>query len=214
MVFFPPTTPTSPPRASRAVSVFVSAAVRSPRLLGAVAPSSAALGTVLASVVPTQGAPTVAELGAGTGAVTAQVMRRLPTGGRHLAVEIDPVLAEHVRSQHPAVTVVDGDAADLTELLAEQGVDQVDAVVSGLPWSLFPVATQQRILREVTRSLAPDGAFSTFAYRHAAPLSGAVRFRGLLERLFDEVVVTRTVWRNLPPAHAYVCRRPRAVTEP
>ena len=201
--------PPRPQRASRAVSVFVSAVLRNPGAVGAVAPSSAELGAVLASVVPTSGTPTVVELGAGTGAVTTQVAQRLPARGQHLAVEIDPVLAAHLRHTHPGVTVIDGDAAELSALLTAEGVRRVDAVVSGLPWSLFDEAGQRRILTQVAQALAPHGAFSTFAYRHAALLSGAVRFRALLHEVFDEVVVSRTVWRNLPPAHVYVCRRPR-----
>lgn len=82
------------------------------------------------------------------------------------------------------------------------------AVVSGLPWSLFGADRQRLVLAQVCRALAPGGGFSTFAYRHAAPLAGARSFRALLDDHFDEVVVTRTVWRNLPPALAYICRRP------
>lgn len=48
----------------------------------------------------------------------------------------------------------------------------------------------------------------TFAYRHATCLSGASRFAGLLHDTFDEVLCSRTIWRNLPPAAVYVCRRP------
>ena len=40
-------------------------------------------------------------------------------------------------------------------------------------------------------------------------MDGARRFRALLDEVFDEVLTTRTVWRNLPPAVSYVCRRPR-----
>src|SRR5690606_34971614 len=98
-------------------------------------------------------------------------------------------------------------------LLTAEGVSRVDAVVSGLPWSLFGETGQRRILAQVTQAMGQNGAFSTFAYRHAAFLAGAVRFRALLHELFDEVLVSRTVWRNLPPAHVYVCRRPRSLGE-
>ena len=35
------------------------------------------------------------------------------------------------------------------------------------------------------------------------------KFRRLLEATFDEVLLTRVVWANLPPAITYVCRRAR-----
>ena len=54
-----------------------------------------------------------------------------------------------------------------------------------------------------------DGAFTTFAYRHGMALSAARRFRRALHATFAEVTLTPTVWRNMPPAFVYVCRRPR-----
>jgi phosphatidylethanolamine/phosphatidyl-N-methylethanolamine N-methyltransferase len=40
-------------------------------------------------------------------------------------------------------------------------------------------------------------------------LGAARRFRQTLRGAFDEVLVSATVWRNVPPAFVYVCRRPR-----
>ncbi|WP_211225512.1 class I SAM-dependent methyltransferase [Amycolatopsis nigrescens] len=187
---------------------FVSAAARRPAVIGAIAPSSATLADRLASVVPSFGLPTVVELGPGTGSVSAAIARRLPEGGRQLAVEIDPELVEYLRRTRPELEVSYGDAADLRALLAVHGVGRVDAVVSGLPWALVGTGRQERILAEVTGALTPDGTFTTFAYLHALPLAPARRFRALLRSLFDEVLVTSVVWRNTPPAISYVCRRP------
>ncbi|WP_158887321.1 class I SAM-dependent methyltransferase [Amycolatopsis anabasis] len=190
-----------------AYRTFLSAAARNPGLVGAVAPSSPALAAELASVVPTTGAPVVVELGAGTGSVTEAIQRRLPAAGRHLAVEIDARLVSYLRARHPGVEVIHDDAEALVRLLAERGVSEVDAVVSGLPWSLFGPAQQRRLLTAIQSVLARHGAFTTFGYLHAAPLAGARRFSALLTESFDEVLVGRTVWRNLPPARSFACRR-------
>ncbi|MBK1783076.1 class I SAM-dependent methyltransferase [Prauserella cavernicola] len=197
-------------RSWRGLSLFLSSAVRNPQLVGAVAPSSRDLGEQLTTIVPRYGSPVVVELGPGTGAVSRVIDRRLHGNGTHLAVEINPQMAEHLRASHPFMSVVCGDAAQLDSLLAEAGEPRVHAVVSGLPWSLFDEELQRAVLSQVCGALTPDGGFSTFAYRHAARLSGARRFRALLDEFFDEVIVTRTVWRNLPPALVYVCRRPIA----
>jgi phospholipid N-methyltransferase len=193
---------------SRDVMVFLAALLRQPDVVGAVVPSSRDLGELLATVVPRDGCPTVVELGAGTGAVSTMIGGRLPACGRHLAVEIDPELADHLERSHPDVTVLRGDAAQLSRLLNAAGAPRADAVVSSLPWSLFSSEQQRQILAQVCRALLPGAGFSTFAYRHAASLAGARRFRALLHDCFDEVVMTHTVWRNLPPALAYICRRP------
>ncbi len=193
----------------RQLSTFLAAVLRSPATVGAVAPSSAFLAQQLTAVVPGEGQPVVVELGPGTGSTTAVVQRRLGGRGRHIAVELDPMLAEHVSREHPSVEVAVGDAAQLPQLLAEFAVTEVDAVLSGLPWSLFSPEGQREILGSIAGVLCPGGAFCTFAYVHALPLGGARRFRALLDEVFDEVLITRTIWRNLPPAACYICRRPR-----
>jgi len=194
----------------RHLQTFLAAAARNPQTVGAVAPTSARLAERLAGVVPAVGEPVVVELGPGTGPITAAVQRRLAGRGRHLAVELDPILAQHVAREHPSVEVVVGDAAVLGDLLAERDIVDVDATVSGLPWSLIRPATQRAILDAVARALRPGAPFTTIAYLHALPMGGARRYRALLDEVFDEVLTTRTVWRNLPPAVTYVCRRPRS----
>lgn len=193
----------------RDLVTFLSSAVRSPAVIGAVAPSGRALSDLLASVAPTEGSPVVVELGPGTGVVSAALRRRLPEGARHIAVEIDPGMVEHLRHTRPWLEVRQGDAADLQKLLADDGVDRVDAVVSGLPWTLFAESVQRGIVEQVTRVLAPGAPFTTFAYSHVTRFPSQRRFRDVLTDAFAEVIVTPTVWRNVPPALAYRCRHPR-----
>ncbi|MGH3857809.1 MAG: class I SAM-dependent methyltransferase [Pseudonocardiaceae bacterium] len=194
---------------SRHFIAFLAAVVRSPATVGAVAPSSPHLAARLAAVVPRGGKPVVVELGPGTGSVTTAIEHRLAGRGRHVAVEIDPVLARYLRAEHAGVEVLVGDAADLERLFTEHQVPAVDAVVSGLPWSLIDAGVQRAIVAATARSLRPGGCFTTFAYLHTLSMSRARQFQTLLDEVFDEVLTTRTVWWNLPPAVTYVCRRPR-----
>lgn len=177
------------------------------------APSSPHLAARLAAVVPRVGEPVVVELGPGTGSVTTAIEYRLGGRGRHVAVEIDPVLADYLRAEHPSVEVLVGDAVEMERLFAGNRVPPVDAVVSGLPWSLIGPDAQRAIVEATARSLAPPGCFTTFAYLHALSTIRARQFRALLGEVFDEVLTTRTVWWNLPPAVTYVCRRPRAAQQ-
>lgn len=190
---------------------FLAAAVRNPGQIGAVTPSSAQLAALLAAVVPRAGTPVVVELGPGTGAVSAAIGERLPPGARHLAVEVDPVMTGYLRRTRPGLEVIEGDVTGLGALLVERDCSHVDVIVSGLPWALFDRATQRSVLGQVATAIGPSGVFASFGYLHATQMAAARRFRATLDEMFDEVVVTRTVWRNVPPAFAYVCRRPAAV---
>ncbi|MGH3718493.1 MAG: class I SAM-dependent methyltransferase [Pseudonocardiaceae bacterium] len=193
----------------RQLIAFLAAVLRNPATVGAVAPCSPHLGARLAAVVPRVGEPVVVELGPGTGSVTTAIEYRLAGRGRHVAIEIDPVLARYLRAEHAGVEVLVGDAAELERLFAEHQVSSVAAVVSGLPWSLIDAHVQRVIIEATARSLRPGGCFTTFAYLHALSMTRARQFQTLLGEVFDEVLTTRTVWWNLPPAVTYVCRRPR-----
>ena len=195
------------PRAAR--RAFLSAVLRNPGQMGAIMPSSQRMARLLTTIVPRTGAPVVVELGPGTGAVTSVIDACLPETARHIAVELDPAMAAFLQSTHPGLEVIEGDAAKLEALLAERDVEHADAVVSGLPWSLFDDHTQRSIMSQVAEVIAPEGAFTTFAYSHGLLLSAARRFRHLLHETFEEVVVSATVLRNVPPAFTYLCRRPR-----
>lgn len=188
---------------------FLSEFVRSPMTVGAIAPSGPALARLATAAVPTTGSPVVVELGPGTGSFTSAIQRRLRGGGRHIAVEVNPRFAQDLAARHPAVDVVHADATQLADVLAGRGFRRADVVVSGLPWAAFPKDRQRDVLAAVVAALPPHGAFTTFAYVHARWAPPARRLLQLLQNRFDEVVVGRTVWANLPPALVYSCRRPR-----
>jgi phosphatidylethanolamine/phosphatidyl-N-methylethanolamine N-methyltransferase len=189
--------------------MFLQRFLRHPRRVGAVAPSSGALARRVVAPVPGTGEPVVVELGPGTGAFTEAIQRRLGGRGRHLALEIDPVFAAALRRRFPHVDVVVAGADRLPEALARHGLGGADVVVSGLPWAAFPPERTARIMAAVAASMAPHGAFTTFAYMHALWTPAAERLRRDLRRTFEEVVPGRTEWANLPPALVYHARRPR-----
>ncbi|SEH02080.1 Phospholipid N-methyltransferase [Nonomuraea solani] len=184
--------------------------VRSPLRTASVLPSSAWLAAQMVAGVPERGEPVVVELGAGTGAFTSAVQRRLRGRGRHVVVELNGRFAAEIARAYPSAEVVCADAVHLPGLLAELGVGPVDVVVSGLPWVAY--AGRPPLIESVAGVLSPAGVYTQFAYtwtRWAAP---ARRLRGDLRTRFEEVVTTATVWRNLPPARVYVARRPRVTS--
>jgi phospholipid N-methyltransferase len=183
--------------------------VRHPWRVGAVAPSSAALAARVVAPLPDTGEPIVVELGAGTGVFTDVIQERLSGRGHHLAIELYENFAAVLRRRYPRVDVVVADAARLPQLLAVRGLPSADVVVSGLPWVAFTPARAARTLAAVASVMAPQGALTTFAYVHARWAPPARRLHSALAHRFEELVLGRTVWANLPPAFVYHARRPR-----
>jgi phospholipid N-methyltransferase len=189
--------------------VFLQRFLRHPRRIGAVAPSSMALARQVVAPVPETGHPVVVELGPGTGAFTRAIQDRLGGRGYHLAVELDPLLAGVLRQRFPDLDVAVAAADRLPDLLFERGLPAADVVVSGLPWAALPPGQAPRTLAAIAGSLAASGAFTTFAYVYARWTPPARRLRREIECAFEEVVLGRTVWANLPAALVYHARRPR-----
>jgi phosphatidylethanolamine/phosphatidyl-N-methylethanolamine N-methyltransferase len=186
--------------------------MRSPRDVGTLLPSGPELARQLAAVIPAaspEGRPAVVvELGAGAGAVTTAIAHQVGEGAVVIAVEKDPELAERLRSRNLGVRVVTADAATLPAILADHGVDYADVIVSVLPWTLFGPQQQREFLTIFAAALRTDGVFTAAAYSLSYWTPAARRFRRELGRVFGEVLPTRTMWRHLPPAMTYVCRRP------
>jgi phosphatidylethanolamine/phosphatidyl-N-methylethanolamine N-methyltransferase len=195
---------------------FLAAAIRSPRDVGTLLPSGLELARRLVAVVPraspAERPAVVVELGAGAGAVTVAIAEQVDQNALVIAVEKDPELADRLRARELGVHVVTADAATLPAILAAHGVDRADVIVSVLPWTLFGPQQQRELLTTFTAALQADGVFTAAAYSLGYWTPSARRFRRELDQAFGEVLPTRTIWRHLPPAMTYVCRRPGAVS--
>lgn len=183
--------------------------LRAPGVTGAMLPSSRAMARTMGTVLEGYRSPTVAELGSGTGAVTAVIQQRLRGASPHLAIEIHEEFANRLQKLYPDVNVVNQSAADLEQILKEHQIDSLDVVISGLPFTAFTPQLQSDILDAVVGSLNEDGVFATHRYVGAGYFPAAQRFRALLESRFAEVTVSRPNFGNLPPARLLTARGPR-----
>jgi phospholipid N-methyltransferase len=184
---------------------FLCRAVRRPHRFGSPIPSGRHLAEQLASLLPDSGPSTVVELGAGSGALTIQIHRRLPPGSRLIAVEMDEVLAASLAADLPGIDVRQGDAEQLPALLAEAGIARADAIVTSLPWTLLPHRRRDVLLDAIVAALTPEGMATAVLHCTALP-NRARELRRAFEARFTKVTMTPTVWRNLPPAAVLVAR--------
>ena len=165
-----------------------------PLRMGSVIPSSPAL----CRRVVRQGWPApglgVLELGCGTGVMARAFTAAGLSQDRLILVEIDPNMAEHLRAEFPAATVIEGDARKLPELLPEHWQGRIGSVVCGIPLVLLPVA-EQRSFIDAIAAVAPGRGFLHYSYCATSPLP--YRRHGLTAR--------REAWTpwNVPPASVW-----------
>lgn len=187
---------------------FLAAFVKDPFQTASITPSSTHLAQAMIADMDLSRANLVVELGPGTGVFTRAILDALRPDARLICVEVNPELASTLAARFPRAAVINDSAQYLGRYLGALGVQGgVDCVISGLPWVLFSAVEQRRLLDPLVSGLKPGGRFATFAYTHAAWLPAGRRFRRMLDDAFDEVVVGAQVWRNLPPAFVYRCRR-------
>lgn len=180
----------------------------SPAVIGAVVPSSRALAEVVTSPVPDRGDPVVVELGAGTGTITDVAQHRLGGRGRHIAVELNSRLATLLRERHPTVDVLHAAAEELPGIMDDRGLT-ADVVISALPWAAFRACGPDTLHSRLSGVMAGTAAFTQIAYTATRWAPPARQELADLRAEFQEVTLSRTVWRNLPPALVYLARRPR-----
>ncbi len=174
-----------------------------PKMTGAVAPSSQQLVDELMRDMGVAEASCLAELGPGTGVATKTILATKSENCPLLVVEKDLQWVNLLRQRYPDLDLVHGDASELDQFALERELPPFDAVICGLPFTVFDEALQRSILSSVKARLRPGGGFTTFAYIHGKNLPAGKRFRALLDEYFDRVEVGDAIWRNTPPAIVY-----------
>jgi phosphatidylethanolamine/phosphatidyl-N-methylethanolamine N-methyltransferase len=186
--------------------------LRSPRNIGAIAPSSPVLARAMVRDVDLGGgAVRVVELGPGTGAFTSAIVSRLGPSARYLAIDREAAFVERLRELWPQIECVCASAAMLPALAADRGLAPVDHIISGLPFASLPGAVTTQILDGIEQTLRPGGTFTTFQYVHAYGLPPAVAFRHDINRRMGGQPTRRLVVWNIPPAFVLTWKRLRCV---
>jgi len=183
-------------RSGDAPVLFFKSFLEKPKEVGSVIPSSRFLERRVARAARLESAKVVVELGPGTGGTTRALLRHMAPDAKLVAIEINPRLAEQVRTRiaDPRLVVFTGCAADIREALRVHGVGVPDVVVSGIPFSTMPRDLALEILRSVREALPVGGLFVAYQVRDRVKVLGRTVFGEPRSEL--EV-------RNVPPMRVY-----------
>ena len=179
---------------------FLTRFAKSPRQIGSVAPSSKFLTRAMLDRVDWDNANFIAELGAGTGVFTREIVKRAKPDAKILVFEIDPALQKLIRDEHPnhKGLTLHSDAQELKKYMNENNIAKLDFVISSLPFTVLPHKMTLRILNRVLEALKPGGHFVAYQYSSL--------MKHVLKKKFSHIK-TRFVAFNIPPAFVYDCWR-------
>ncbi len=177
---------------------FLKRFAQAPGRIGSVTPSSRFLTRAMLDSVDWPNAQYIAELGAGTGVFTREIVKRARKDAKILVFEIDPALQKMIRDEHPEHEGLSlhSDAQELVRYMNDNGIEQLDFVISSLPFTVLPPKMTVRILNAVVRALKPEGHFVAYQYSSI--------MKHVLRKKFGHMK-TRFVMFNVPPAFVYDC---------
>ena len=175
----------------------------SPRRVGAITPSGAALAELITREITEKTGP-ILELGPGTGAFTYKLLKRGVRPQDLTLIEYGSDFTKLLQMRFPGARVLWMDAARLaTERLYDDA--PVGAVVSGLPLLNMSTRKVVSILGGAFSYVRPGGAFYQFTYGMSCPIP-----RPVLDRLGLRATLVDRAFLNVPPAAVYkLTRRPQ-----
>jgi len=141
----------------------------------------------------------VVELGAGDGVMTRHLLNALPSDALLLSFEINEIFCEQMAQiDDHRLIIVNQSAELLPQILKSHGIAQLDAVVSALPFSVFPEDLALNIVKLSHDSLKEKGRFVQIHY--------SLKTRKLYRQVFGNVE-TGFEFRNIPPAFVLLCEK-------
>ena len=179
---------------------FLGSWIRAPRSIGAIAPSSAALATLITQELTERHVPVI-ELGPGTGVITQAISSRGVPQSQIFLVESHAPFARQLKKRYPAASVHQMDAADLADIDI-LGSSKAGAIISGLPLVSMPRSRRSAVIRGVARHLGDGASMYQFTYGATCPLPASdLQTNGLVAERIGRCLA------NLPPASVYRVRR-------
>ena len=179
--------------------------VRRFKEVGTFARSSKFIGKTMSKYIDFDTAKCIVELGAGDGAITTQLLKRMRPDTKLLVFEINDQLCEDLQRQFgddPRVQIIKDDAKKVGEYIAAAGFECADAVASAIPFVIIP---EDDIIEAAAEHLRPEGYYVQLHYSKIA--------KKRYERIFGNVDID-FVMMNIPPAFIHICQKKEGYVAP
>jgi phospholipid N-methyltransferase len=174
---------------------FLRGFLKHPQQVGSIIPSSQFLERRIARLAGVGNARVVVELGPGTGGTTRALLKSMRDRARLLCLELNPQFHDIVRRiDDPRLIVHHGSAEELGAVMERHGLEDADAIVSGIPFSTMPPSVAGRILDGIYAALVPGGRFVAYQVR------GHVE---VLSRPYFGPAQVNVELLNIPPVRIY-----------
>jgi len=162
--------------------------------VGSITPSSKFLVKKMLETVDFEKAHTILELGAGSGVITRELLKKMSKGSKLVVFETNKDFFRDLKKiEDERIIVYNQSALRLQEYLNNQVVDYI---ISGIPLAMLSQSDKKDLLILSYKSLKSGGRYIQFQY--------SLESRKDLENVFDKVDLDFTPL-NIPPAFVFSC---------
>ncbi len=176
--------------------LFLKRFLQRPRQIASIIPSSRELVRRVTTKIDFSARRVIVEYGPGEGCHTREIVSRMSPDSHLVLFELDTLLANHLRGTFagdPRVTVLNADAATISEQLARLGHGACDYVISGIPFSLIKGEKKRALLRATHGALRPEYHAAFIIYQ----VTNELKDRGHCQHFAR--IESEYCLRNIPP---------------
>ena len=136
--------------------IFFKMFIKQPKVNASITPSSKRAARAMVHGLDLGKMKHVVELGPGTGVFTDILSEHLSTDCKILLIELEETYIQNLRTKYDnRFEVVNCSACELENLLKERGIENVDLVISGLPFNMPDIVKIK--LQKTLKSLTTKG---------------------------------------------------------
>ena len=178
------------------LAMFFKEFLRHPVMVGSIIPSSRKLIRTMLSRTDWANTKLFVEYGPGVGTFCQAVLDHMAPDATYIAIDTNADFIDYLARtiSDPRFIPVLGSAADVRQIIRDNGHEQADYILSGLPFSTLPPGVGAKIATETAAALRVGGAFLVYQF--------SPKVRDFLQMGFERIDhVFEPI--NIPPAQLY-----------
>ena len=185
--------------------LFLREALKNIGSIGAVFPYSQGFVEYFLKEVHVDDTSLVVEVGAGTGAITKQLLKKIKPESL-IAIEKHDKFYLHLKKRFPDVTIFHDSLENMAKYI-DTYERKANYVVCSIPWSIISSADIKKYLSVISDNLAEGGKLITVMNITSRLLRKGRVLEKMLKANFKTVERSSIYLRNIPPAYYYVAEK-------
>ncbi len=179
--------------------MFIKQYIKQPKTVGAILPSSEGLANKMIENIDFSKAKCIVEYGPGTGRFTEKLIENRNANTKIILIEFNFDFYELLKNKYANeknLYIINDSAEYIEKYLNMYEIENVDYIISGLPFASLPKNISTNILNLTKKIIKKDGKFITFQY--------TLFKKHFISQFFNNLDIER-VKKNIPPAYVFYC---------